>query len=159
MSKSISKAERADKKQEIIQLITDYNWMRRLVDTEVYEYDSTSIGQYGIESAMPKGQGGTGDKVLVRVIRNDKDRRKTQELIDQMNIIDNYECEITNRRDYHILQLLKQGESKQRIMVLLNMKRTNFYEHYERIIEFFVNKSFDENEQNEQNEQYFEKEK
>ena len=32
---------------------------------------------------MPKAKGGTGDKVLVRVIRNDKDRRKTQELIDK----------------------------------------------------------------------------
>ncbi|MDT3959523.1 hypothetical protein [Staphylococcus kloosii] len=136
----MSKAAREDKRQEVMQLITDYHWMRRLVDTQVYEYDSTSIGQYGIESSMPKAQGTTGDKVLVRVIRNDKDYCKTQELVDQMNIIDNNEDDITNRRDYHILQLLKQGESKQRIMILLNMKRTNFYEHYESIINFFVNK-------------------
>jgi len=39
--------------------------------------------------------------------------------------------------------------------VLLDMKRTNFYEHYESIINHFVNNIFDENEQNEQSEQKF----
>ena len=73
---------------EVKQIITDYHWMKRLIDSQVYEYDSTSTGQYGIEAAMPKGQGQTGDKVLVRVIRNDKDRRKTQELIDKVAFID-----------------------------------------------------------------------
>ncbi|MFQ3843022.1 hypothetical protein AABD41_00030 [Staphylococcus pseudoxylosus] len=40
------------------------------------------LSQYGIEAAMPKAQGGTGDKVLVRGYQSDKDRRKTQELIE-----------------------------------------------------------------------------
>ncbi|MEJ7219711.1 hypothetical protein [Staphylococcus gallinarum] len=151
----MNKAELEDARQEVRQIITDYHWMRRLVDTQVYSYDSTSIGQYGIESSMPKAQGATSDKVLVRVIRNDKDYRKTQELVERMTLIDDNEEAITNYRDYHILQLLKQGESKQRIMVLLDMKRTNFYEHYESIINHFVNKMFDENEQNEQSEQKF----
>ncbi|WP_241958463.1 hypothetical protein [Staphylococcus gallinarum] len=151
----MNKAELEDARQEVRQIITDYHWMRRLVDTQVYSYDSTSIGQYGIESSMPKAQGATSDKVLVRVIRNDKDYRKTQELVERMTLIDDNEESITNYRDYHILQLLKQGESKQRIMVLLDMKRTNFYEHYESIINHFVNKMFDENEQNEQSEQKF----
>ena len=77
----MNKAKLEDARQEVRQIITDYHWMRRLVDTQVYSYDSTSIGQYGIESSMPKAQGATSDKVLVRVIRNDKDYRKTQELV------------------------------------------------------------------------------
>ncbi|MDW4192810.1 hypothetical protein [Staphylococcus saprophyticus] len=125
---------------EVKQLITDYHWMRRLIDHQVYEYDSTSTGQYGIESAMPKAQGGTGDKVLVRVIKNDKDRRKTQELIEKVAFIDDYEHLITNDKNYHILQLLKQGESKNRIMVLMQISKDNLYNRIDAITDVYMNK-------------------
>lgn len=124
---------------EVKQLITDYHWMRRLIDHQVYEYDSTSTGQYGIEAAMPKAQGGTGDKVLVRVIKNDKDRRKTQELIEKVAFIDEYEHNITNDKNYHILQLLKQGESKNRIMVLMQISKDNLYNRIDAITEVYMN--------------------
>lgn len=123
---------------EVKQLITDYHWMRRLIDHQVYEYDSTSIGQYGIESSMPKGQGTTGDKVLVRVIRNDKARRKTQELIDKVDFIDKHEHLISNDKNYHILQLLKQGESKNRIMVLMQISKDNLYNRIDAITEVYM---------------------
>lgn len=112
--------------------------MRRLIDHQVYEYDSTSIGQYGIESAMPKAQGGTGDKVLVRVIRNDKDRRKTQELIEKVAFIDEYEHNITNDKNYHILQLLKQGESITGIEVLMRISRKNVYTRINEIVNVYM---------------------
>lgn len=123
---------------EVKQLITDYHWMRRLIDHQVYEYDSTSIGQYGIESAMPKAQGGTGDKVLVRVIKNDKDRRKTQELIVKVAFIDEYEHNITNDKNYHILQLLKQGESITGIEVLMRISRKNVYTRINEIVNVYM---------------------
>ncbi|MCE5042838.1 hypothetical protein [Staphylococcus chromogenes] len=123
---------------EVKQLIMDYHWMRRLIDHQVYEYDSTSIGQYGIESAMPKAQGGTGDKVLVRVIRNDKDRRKTQDLIDKVSFIDEHEHLITNDKNYHILQLLKQGESITAIEVLMKASRKNVYNRINQIVEEYM---------------------
>jgi hypothetical protein len=123
---------------EVKQLITDYHWMRRLIDHQVYEYDSTSTSQYGIESSMPKAQGGTGDKVLVRVIRNDKDRRKTQELIDKVTFIDEHEHQINNDKNYHILQLLKQGESKNRIMVLMQISKDNLYNRIDAITEVYM---------------------
>lgn len=123
---------------EVKQLITDYHWMRRLIDHQVYEYDSTSTGQYGIESAMPKAQGGTGDKVLVRVIKNDKDRRKTQELIEKVAFIDEYEHNITNDKNYHILQLLKQGESITGIEVLMRISRKNVYTRINEIVNVYM---------------------
>ncbi|WP_436938616.1 hypothetical protein [Staphylococcus xylosus] len=123
---------------EVKQLITDYHWMRRLIDHQVYEYDSTSIGQYGIESAMPKAQGGTGDKVLVRVIKNDKDRRKTQELIEKVAFIDDHEHLITNDKNYHILQLLKQGESITGIEVLMRISRKNVYTRIGEIVNAYM---------------------
>lgn len=123
---------------EVKQLITDYHWMRRLIDHQVYEYDSTSTGQYGIEAAMPKAQGGTGDKVLVRVIKNDKDRRKTQELIEKVAFIDDYEHLITNDKNYHILQLLKQGESITGIEVLMRISRKNVYTRIGEIVNVYM---------------------
>ena len=123
---------------EVKQLITNYHWMRRLIDHQVYEYDSTSTGQYGIESAMPKAQGGTGDKVLVRVIKNDKDRRKTQELIEKVAFIDDYEHLITNDKNYHILQLLKQGESITGIEVLMRISRKNVYTRIGEIVNVYM---------------------
>lgn len=123
---------------EVKQLITDYHWMRRLIDHQVYEYDSTSTGQYGIEAAMPKAQGGTGDKVLVRVIKNDKDRRKTQELIEKVAFIDDHEHLITNDKNYHILQLLKQGESITGIEVLMRISRKNVYTRIGEIVNAYM---------------------
>ena len=123
---------------EVKQLITDYHCMRRLIDHQVYEYDSTSIGQYGIESAMPKAQGGTSDKVLVRVIKNDKDRRKTQDLIEKVAFIDDYEHKITNDKNYHILQLLKQGESITGIEVLMRISRKNVYTRINEIVNVYM---------------------
>lgn len=123
---------------EVKQLITDYHWMRRLIDHQVYEYDSTSTGQYGIEAAMPKGQGGTGDKVLVRVIKNDKDRRKTQELIEKVAFIDNHEHLITNDKNYHILQLLKQGEKINTISMLMKIDRKEVYRKLDMIINVYM---------------------
>ncbi|MDH9162080.1 hypothetical protein [Staphylococcus succinus] len=123
---------------EVKQLITDYHWMRRLIDHQVYEYDSTSTAQYGIESAMPKGQGSTGDKVLVRVIKKDKDRRKTQELIEKVAFIDDYEHVITNDKNYHILQLLKQGESITGIEVLMRISRKNVYTRIGEIVNAYM---------------------
>ncbi|MTV21433.1 hypothetical protein [Staphylococcus delphini] len=123
---------------EVKQLIMDYHWMRRLIDHQVYEYDSTSIAQYGIESAMPKAQGTTGNKVLVRVIQNDKDRRKTQDLIDKVAFIDEYEHLITNDKNYHILQLLKQGESITAIEVFMKSSRKNIYSRINQIIDVYM---------------------
>ncbi|MCD3219453.1 hypothetical protein GP484_06210 [Mammaliicoccus sciuri] len=128
---------------EVRQIITDYNWMKNIIDSKVYENDSTSIGQYGIESSMPKAQGTTEDKVLVRVLRNDKEYRKHQELIDKMAVIDDNEELITNNKDYHILQLLKQGEKHKRIMSIMKVGRDNFYDRLRDIVMILSNAQYD----------------
>lgn len=124
---------------EVRQIISDYKWMKNIIDSQVYECDSTSIGQYGIESSMPKAQGTTGDKVLVRVLRNDRDYRKTQSLVDKINFIDNNEEHIKNEKNYHILQLLKQGEKHNRIMVIMNVRsKENFYSRIDDIVDSII---------------------
>ncbi|AGZ26266.1 hypothetical protein [Staphylococcus pasteuri] len=123
---------------EVRQLIMDYHWMKRLIDHQVYEYDSTSVAQYGIESAMPKAQGTNGDKVLVRVIRNDKDRRKTQELIEKVSFVDKHEAMIENDKNYHILQLLKQGEKVNTIAMLMRVDRKEIYRKIDIIVSIYM---------------------
>lgn len=124
---------------EVRQIISDYKWMKNIIDSQVYECDSTSIGQYGIESSMPKAQGTTGDKVLVRVLRNDRDYRKTQSLVDKINFIDKNEEHIKNEKNYHILQLLKQGEKHNKIMVIMNVRsKENFYSKIDDIVDSII---------------------
>lgn len=123
---------------EVRQLITGYHWRVNLLEHKVYEYDSTSTGQYGIESAMPKGQGQTGDKVLVRVIRNDKDKRHSQKLIEEIAFVDKLECYITNDKNYHILQLLKQGETIKTIERLLSISRRSIYSRIDKIVDTYM---------------------
>ena len=43
-------------KKEIRQMIDDYKWMKNIIDSQVYDYESTSIAQYGYQSAMPKAK-------------------------------------------------------------------------------------------------------
>lgn len=136
---------------EVRQIISDYKWMKNIIDSQVYECDSTSIGQYGIESSMPKAQGTTGDKVLVRVLRNDRDYRKTQSLIDKINFIDKNEEYIKNEKNYHILQLLKQGEKHNRIMVIMNVRsKENFYSRIDDIVQTITHAQTNETNQTNQ---------
>lgn len=119
---------------EIRELIDGYNWRMNLIENQVYEYDSTSTAQYGIESCMPKGQGETGDKVLVRVMRNDRDRREMTRLIEKVSFIDEHEQYIKSDKDYHILQLLKRGYGHKTVMELLPIGREAFYKAMKRIV-------------------------
>lgn len=124
---------------DIRQIINDYHWKKRLIQSQVYEMDSTSTAQYGIDSAMPKGQGQTGDKISTMIIRNENQRRKIESLIKEVSFIDEHEHCINSDKNFHILQLLKQGESKQRIKVLLNIGSRNLYERIDQIVIILFN--------------------
>ncbi|MDK1672730.1 hypothetical protein ACE3LZ_03040 [Staphylococcus saprophyticus] len=123
---------------EIRQLIIGYSWRRNLLEDKVYQYDSTSIGQYGIESVMPNGKGGTGNKVLVRVIQNDRDNKHSQKLIEELDFVDRYENCIANDKNYHILQLLKRGEKIKTIERLLNISERNVYDRIKAIVKVYM---------------------
>lgn len=126
-------------KNEIRKIIENYDMYSRLVGSGVYECDSTGVAQYGIESSMPKAQGTTGDKVLVRVLRNDKAYRRTQAMVDKMNLVDDNEYLIDNDKTYHVLQLLKQGESRKRIKILLKIGHTNLCDRVNDIVNILYN--------------------
>ena len=94
-------------RDEVKGMINDYKWMRNIIESQVYDADSTSIAQYGIESVMPKAKGGIGDKVLVKVLNRNREYRRNVKILNKIEFIDKYEEYITDDRKYHILQMLK----------------------------------------------------
>ena len=56
---------------------------------------------------MPKAKGGTGDKVLVKVLDRNREYRRNVKLLNKIQFIDKYEEYITDEKNYHILQMLK----------------------------------------------------
>lgn len=123
---------------EVRELITGYYWRTNLIEDQVYEYDSTSTAQYGIESAMPKAQGGTGDKVLVRVMRNDKNNKQVKKLVTETSFVDEHEHKISNSKNYHLLQLLKRGEKVSTIERLLDISERNIYNRIKQIVKVYM---------------------
>ena len=123
---------------EVRELITGYYWITNLIEDQVYEYDSTSTAQYGIESAMPKAQGGTGDKVLVRVMRNDKNNKQIKKLATETSFVDEHEHKISNSKNYHLLQLLKRGEKVSTIERLLDISERNIYNRIKQIVKVYM---------------------
>lgn len=126
-------------RKEIREMIDNYKWMKNIIDSKVYDNESTSIAQYGYQSAMPKAKGTTSNKVLVKVINKNKALRKYDYLIKKIAFIDEYEEYITNEKDYHILQMLKQRESHNRIMSILDIGRDNFYSRVKDIVNILYN--------------------
>ena len=123
---------------EVRELITGYYWRTNLIEDQVYEYDSTSTAQYGIESAMPKAQGGTGDKVLVRVMMNDKNNKQIKKLATETSFVDEHEHKVSNSKNYHLLQLLKRGEKVSTIERLLDISERNIYNRIKQIVKVYM---------------------
>ena len=94
-------------REEVRNMIDNYKWMRNIIEAQVYDADSTSTAQYGIEAVMPKAKGGTGDKVLVKVLDRNREYRRNIKLLNKIQFIDKYEEYITDEKNYHILQMLK----------------------------------------------------
>lgn len=84
---------------------------------------------------MPKGKGETSDRVASTVMRNDKEYRKNDKIIKELQFVDQYESYITSDKNFHILQLLKQGESKRRIKTILNIGSGQLYSRIDKVVE------------------------
>ncbi|MCE3020991.1 hypothetical protein [Staphylococcus pasteuri] len=115
-------------REEVRNMIDNYKWMHNIIEAQVYDADSTSTAQYGIESVMPKAKGGTGDKVLVKVLDRNREYRRNIKLLQKMEFIDKYEDYITNDKNYHILQMLKLGVKHKTIKDLMEINSdSTFY--------------------------------
>jgi hypothetical protein len=126
-------------RKEVREMIDNYKWMNNVVASQVYDVDSTSVAQYGIESVMPKAKGQSGDKVLLKVMNRNKAWRRNIKLIEKIEFIDKYEEYITNEMNYHILQMIKLGTQHKTVMDLMEIKsKSTFYGCLNEIVNVYM---------------------
>lgn len=126
-------------RDEVRNMIDNYKWMHNIIEAQVYDADSTSTAQYGIEAVMPKAKGGTGDKVLVKVLNRNREYRRNVKLLNKLQFIDKYEEYVTDEMNYHILQLIKIGIKHKTIMELMEIKsKSTFYGCVNEIVNVYM---------------------
>ncbi|HDD0312004.1 hypothetical protein [Staphylococcus aureus] len=126
-------------RDEVKKMINDYKWMRNIIESQVYDMDSTSIAQYGIEAVMPKAKSNTGDKVLVKVLNRNRDYRRNLKLLNKIQFIDKYEEHITDEKNYHILQMLKLNMQHKTIKDLMEINSdSKFYGCINEIVNVYM---------------------
>ena len=120
-------------------MIYNYKWMTNIITSQIYDVDSTSVAQYGIESVMPKAKGQAGDKVFLKVMNRNKAWRRNLKLIEKIEFIDKYEEYITNEMNFHILQMIKLGTKLKTVMDLMEIKsKSTFYGCLNEIVNVYM---------------------
>lgn len=126
-------------RDEVREMIHSYKWMQNIVESQIYDNDSTSIAQYGIEATMPKGKGDTGDKVFVKVMNRNRQHRRNIKLVEKISFIDKYEDCIIDERNYHMLQMLKLRMKHKTIKDILEINSdSKFYGCMNEIINVYM---------------------
>lgn len=125
--------------KEVREMLDNYKFYQNMVETDIYDSDSTSVAQYGIEATLPKAKGTTGDKVLVKVINRNKQWRRKIKMIEKMQFIDEHEEYVTDEVNYHILQMMKRGMKHKTIMDIACINsRSNFYGRVNEIVNVYM---------------------
>ena len=126
-------------REEVKAMIYNYKWMTNIITSQIYDVDSTSVAQYGIESVMPKAKGQAGDKVFLKVMNRNKAWRRNLKLIEKIEFIDKYEEYITNEMNFHILQMIKLGTKLKTVMDLMEIKsKSTFYGCLNEIVNVYM---------------------
>ena len=126
-------------REEVKEMIYNYKWMNNIITSQIYDVDSTSVAQYGIESVMPKAKGQAGDKVFSKVMNRNKAWRRNLKLIEKIEFIDKYEEYITNEMNFHILQMIKLGTKLKTVMDLMEIKsKSTFYGCLNEIVNVYM---------------------
>ncbi|GEP80646.1 hypothetical protein [Staphylococcus carnosus] len=136
--------------EQIEEMIYEYHWRKNVLLEEGYELDSNSTAQYGVESTMPKAQGGTSDKVLDIVTRNDVIYRILYKHLEVVSFIDKYEHHIDNDKNLNILYEIKKGKRPTEIKKIMNIGRTNFESRMTDIVNVYLNEQDKHNKHNQQ---------
>ena len=126
-------------REEVKEMIYNYKWMNNIITSQIYDVDSTSVAQYGIESVIPKAKGQAGDKVFLKVMNRNKAWRRNLKLIEKIEFIDKYEEYITNEMNFHILQMIKLGTKLKTVMDLMEIKsKSTFYGCLNEIVNVYM---------------------
>lgn len=135
-------------KQEIENVLRDYNWMINEIkrQRQLMGYDGGNmVAQTGIESIMPKAQGGTGDPVALEVIRRDKKSKWVEKLESKVLYIQKRISVINDERERAVLECMLDGMSMVAIGRHMGFSRTHIYRIKNSIIENML--QFEQSEQ------------
>ena len=125
-------------RKEIREMLDNYKAYSNIIKAHVYDDDSTSTAQYGIEAAMPKAKGQVGDKVYLKVKNRNKAWCRNIKLIEKMQFIDDNEEYIKDELNFHILQMLKTGFRHTTIIDVLCISRGKFYNRVNQIVDILM---------------------
>lgn len=117
-------------KKQIEQTLRDYNWMIKEIKRQrsLMGYDGGNlVAQGGIESTMPKAQGGTSDPVALEVIRREKASKWVIKLEDKVLYIQKRIPVITDEREKAVLECMLDGLSMVAISNHMGLSRRHIY--------------------------------
>lgn len=123
--------------EEVKQILKDYRWMLNTVKAmreSLKEADGAAIAQYGIEAAMPKGKGCTGDVVFGEVVRRSRQWERIEAYEERIRFVQENLYKVQEARDVEILYWLLEGKSNRWIASHIEISHT----HVARIIEEIV---------------------
>lgn len=111
--------------------IRDYNYMLIEVDRiqrYLREAGEGMVGQYGIEAALPKGKGVTGDKTHAEVARRERKWKRLQNLQEKIERINRAVETIPGEQERLIVEALLDGDKNNLIAKEIGVSRQRYYE-------------------------------
>ncbi|MCD8830282.1 hypothetical protein [Staphylococcus gallinarum] len=115
-------------KESIVNMIGTHMMKSNVLADVVPEYDSNSIAQYGVQSTMPKPQGGNSSKVEDVVLRLEKTNKRYAQMLEEVEFINKSQQKL-GHVDFCFLELLKKGYRRDDIIKNLpnsKLNRNNF---------------------------------
>lgn len=115
-------------KESIVNMIGTHMMKSNVLADVVPEYDSNSIAQYGVQSTMPKPQGGNSSKVEDVVLRLEKTNKRYAQMLEEVEFINKSQQKLGHVY-FCFLELLKKGYRRDDIIKNLpnsKLNRNNF---------------------------------
>ena len=101
-------------KEEMEQLLKDYHWMMnsvKVIREGMNEVGEGMTARYGLEAAMPKGNGRPGDPIYREFNRREKRLKKVYEYERKIQLVQELIPLITEDREIEVLHWLLEGKS------------------------------------------------
>lgn len=111
-------------KESIVNMIGTHMMKSNVLADVVPEYDSNSIAQYGVQSTMPKPQGGNSSKVEDVVLRLEKTNKRYAQMLEEVEFINKSQQKL-GHVDFCFLELLKKGYRRDDIIKNLTNSKLN----------------------------------
>jgi DNA-directed RNA polymerase specialized sigma subunit len=105
-------------RNEISETLRDYNWIINEIKRQrklLEDAGENLTAQYGIEAAMPKAKGLTGDPIYQEVVRREKKSRWIEKLEKKILFIQSRVDRITDERERAVLECILDGMSMKAI--------------------------------------------